>query len=380
MTSSLRDRVDAVIDTTLRDRRIVGTVTLVAEKGEVIYRRAAGFSDREAGQAMREDRLFRLSSVTKPVVSTAAMALIEQGKIALGDPVRRWLPDFRPRLADGSEPAITIRHLLTHTSGLGYAFGEPDDGPYRRAGISDGMDQPGLELEENLRRIASVPLLFAPGARWNYGLSLDVLGAVLARAADAPLPEVVRRLVTGPLGMRDTEFWAVDRARLAVAYADGEPEPVVMHDDHVIPFLSGGIRYAPSRALDPTSYPSGGAGMVGSAGDVLVLLQALCAGGSPILSEASVRAMTSDQIAPLTVDLRGPGWGFGFGAAILTAPELAQSPQSAGTYGWGGVYGHSWFVDPVRKIVVVSLTNTALAGMTGAYPVALRDAVYGVGT
>jgi CubicO group peptidase (beta-lactamase class C family) len=90
--------------------------------------------------------------------------------------------------------------------------------------------------------------------------------------------------------------------------------------------------------------------------------------------------MTSDQIAPLTVDLRGPGWGFGFGAAILTAPELAQSPQSAGTYGWGGVYGHSWFVDPVRKIVVVSLTNTALAGMTGAYPVALRDAVYGVGT
>jgi CubicO group peptidase (beta-lactamase class C family) len=153
-----------------------------------------------------------------------------------------------------------------------------------------------------------------------------------------------------------------------------------MHDDHVIPFLSGGIRYAPSRALDPASYASGGAGMVGSAGDIFLLLQTLCAGGPPILSEASARAMTSDQIAPLTVELRGPGWGFGLGPAILTAPALAQSPQSAGTYGWGGVYGHSWFVDPVRKIVVVSLTNTALAGMTGAYPEALRNAVYGVGT
>jgi CubicO group peptidase (beta-lactamase class C family) len=117
--------------------------------------------------------------------------------------------------------------------------------------------------------------------------------------------------------------------------------------------------------------------MNGSAPDILKLLETLCAGGAPLLSVASVKAMTSDQIAPLTVELLGPGWGFGYGAAILKNPQAAQSPQSAGTYLWGGVYGHSWFVDPAHKLVVVSLTNTAIAGMIGAFPTALRDAVYG---
>jgi CubicO group peptidase (beta-lactamase class C family) len=380
MKSNLKDRVDAVIDTAIREKRIVGTVTLIAENGETIYRRAAGLADREAGRAMREDQLFRLSSVTKPIVSSTAMAMIEQGKIALGDPVTKWLPDFRPRLADGSEPTITLRHLLTHTSGIGYTLEEPEEGPYHRAKISDGIDQPGLSLEENLRRIASVPLLFAPGENWNYGLSLDVLGAVMARAGGAPLPEMVRKHVAGPLGMRDTDFSVKDRARLTVAYADGKPEPVVMRDDHLVPFGSGeGVRYTPSRVFNPNSYPSGGGGMVGSAGDVFKLLQTLCAGGAPILSEASVRAMTSDQIAPFAVGWLGASWGFGFGAAILRSPMLAQTPQSAGSYEWGGVYGHSWFVDPVRKIVAISLTNTALAGMVGAYPLALRDAIYGIG-
>jgi CubicO group peptidase (beta-lactamase class C family) len=152
-----------------------------------------------------------------------------------------------------------------------------------------------------------------------------------------------------------------------------------MRDDHVVPFGVGGIRYAPSRLFNPQSYPSGGAGMAGSAGDILTFLETVRAGGAPILSAASAEAMTADQIAPLAVESFGPGWGFGFGAAILNSPGQALSPQSAGTYTWGGVYGHSWFVDPAHRVTVVSLTNTAIAGMFGAFPTALRDAIYGVG-
>jgi CubicO group peptidase (beta-lactamase class C family) len=377
MQTDLEKAVDGVIDAAIGEKRIVGTVTLIAQDGETVYQRAAGFADREAERAMREDQLFRLSSITKPIVSAAAMKLIEEGRLGLDDPVSKWLPEFRPRLADGSEPTITVRHLLTHTSGLSYAFAEPDEGPYHRANISDGLEQPGLSIEENLRRIASVPLLSPPGAAWIYSLSLDVLGAIMARAGGASLQDIVRSRVTSPLGMHDTDFSVVDPERLATAYADGEASPVRMGETHVVPFGPGGIRYAPGRALDPNSYASGGAGMNGSAPDTLRLLATLSAGGAPILSEESVKAMTSDQIAPLSVELLGPGWSFGFGAAVLTDPEAAQTPQSAGTYLWGGVYGHSWFVDPAKKLVVVALTNTAIAGMIGAFPTALRDAVYG---
>lgn len=380
MATELERRVDAVIDKAIEEKRIVGTVTLIAERGETVYRRAAGMADREAGKAMREDQLFLLSSVTKPIVSAAAMAMVERGIIALDGPVTKWLPDFRPRLADGREPSITTKHLLTHTSGLGYTLVEPEGGPYHLANVSDGLDQPGLSLEENFRRLLSVPLHFAPDDAWLYGLSLDVVGAILARAGGKPLPDVVRDLVTGPLEMRDTDFAVVDPARLATPYRDGTPAPKILRDGDVVPFPpGGGIRFAPSRVFDPGSYPSGGGGMVGAADDILKLLKALGAGGTPILSKASVDVMTSDQIAPLNIDLVEPGWSFGVGAAVLLAPEQTGTPQSVGTYGWSGVYGHSWFVDPVREVVLVSLTNTALAGMTGAYPLALRDAVYGVG-
>src|SRR5690242_9833095 len=136
-------RLDAVIEQALADKRVVGTVVLVARDGKVIYHRAAGEADREAHTPLREDAVFRLASMSKPLVSAAALALVDQGKLGLEDPVTRWLPDFRPRLADGREAVITVRQLLTHTAGLSYGFFEPEDGPYHRAGVSDGLDAPG---------------------------------------------------------------------------------------------------------------------------------------------------------------------------------------------------------------------------------------------
>jgi CubicO group peptidase (beta-lactamase class C family) len=374
---AMRNRLDSVIDTALEGKRIVGTVALVAQGGSVVYRRAAGFADREAGRPMVESQVFRLASLTKPIVTAAAMALIEQGKLTLADPVTKWLPEFRPALADGRVPLITIRHLLTHTAGLGYGFAQNGDGPYHRAGVCDGLDQPGLPMEENLRRLASVPLLREPGTAWQYSLSLDVLGGVLERVGDAPLQIVVKRLVTGPLGMLDTDFFAREPARLAVPYVDGTPEPLRMRDSHAVTGPAGGsVHFSLARALDPLSYPSGGAGMVGTADEFLTFLETLRTGGAPILSSATVQTMMMNQIGP-HLTLLGEGWGFGFGFAVLTNPQAAGTRQSVGTVRWGGAYGHSWFVDPQRELSVAILTDTAFEGMNGAFTEQMRDAVLG---
>jgi CubicO group peptidase (beta-lactamase class C family) len=185
----------------------------------------------------------------------------------------------------------------------------------------------------------------------------------------------VARFVTDPLAMKDTGFAVSDPSRLVVPYADGAEGPVRMCEVQRVKnaYGPGYIRFAPARVFDPDSYASGGCGMVGTAGDFARFLETLRTGGGPILSAAGVRAMTLNQ-----TDILGPrpGFGFGFGLSVLTDPAAAQTPQSAGTYAWGGVYGHSWFVDPVKSLTVVVLTNTAIEGMAGQFPYQIRDAVY----
>jgi CubicO group peptidase (beta-lactamase class C family) len=376
-SSSVAQELDNVISTALALNRIVGTVIMVAREGEIVYECAAGFADREVRRSARPDTIFRLASLTKPIVSAAALALVDQGKFALNDPVSKWIPEFRPRLADGHEPIVTIRHLLTHTSGLSYGCEEAEDGPYHQANVSDGLDQPGLSIAENLKRLASVPLWFEPGTNFQYSLALDVLGEVLARVEGKPLNDLIASLVTEPLAMRDTGFSISDSQRLAAAYFDAVPAPARMKDQQIVPFPPGaGLSFAPDRILDPNSYPSGGGGMAGTAEDFLVFLETLRKGGSPILRSETVATMTSNQIGDFMIDPERPGWGFGFGASILKDPVAAQTPQSAGTYAWGGVYGHSWFVDPHLELSVVALTNTTTEGVTGVFPAAIRDAVY----
>jgi CubicO group peptidase (beta-lactamase class C family) len=373
----LSAEVDRVIDQALSSGRIVGTVVLVARDGKLVYQRAAGLADREAGQSMRLDNLFRLASLTKPVVSTATMVLVERGQLSLDDPITRWLPGFRPALPNGERPPITVRQLLTHTSGLSYGFLQPPGSEYHRAGISDGLDEPGRSMEDNLARLASVALIFRPGEGWQYSLSLDVLGAVIERVSGCRLPEAVKQLVTDALGMKDTDFAVRDAERLAAAYADGPEQPVRMGNPHIVPFGDGaGIVFAPSRVFDSRSYPSGGTGMVGTAPEFLRFLETLRSGGGPLVKPDTATAMMRNQVGDLPVNARGPGWGFGFGAAVLKDPERAGSSQSAGTWGWGGVYGHSWFIDPANRLTVVGLTNTAIEGMAGLFPTELRNAVY----
>lgn len=376
--SPMGERIDTVLERALAAQRLVGAVILVSHAGKSVYRRAAGMADREAGKPMQEDALFRFASVSKPIVSTTALVLVAQGRLRLDDLLVRWLPDFQPRLPDGRVPPISIRHLMTHTAGLSYRFFEEENGPYARADVSDGMDDSGITLMENVRRIASAPLLYAPGTEWRYSIATDVLGAVIEQVTDMSLAEAVAALVTKPLDMHDTGFTAVDAQRLAVAYADGSPEPRRLQSPDFVPFIEGttGFRLSPDRALDASAYPSGGAGMVGSAGDFIRLLETLRQGGSPLFPRSLVTEMTANQISELPMAF-WPGRGFGLGITVLKDPVAAQTPESVGTWRMGGTYGHSWFVDPQRQLSVVAFTNTALEGMSGPFVDELCRAVYG---
>jgi CubicO group peptidase (beta-lactamase class C family) len=367
--------LDAVLDEAIANRKIVGGVLIVSLRGQRVYERAVGYADRETRRDTQPDTIFRWASLTKPLVAAATLALTERGVIALEDPVTRFLPEFRPRTADGKTPEITVRHLVTHTAGLTYKLSETNiDGPYHRANVSDGMDQPGLSIEENLRRIVSAPLLRAPGSGWRYSIATDVLGEYLARAAGTPLPALMRSLVTGPIGAIDSDFTVSDRSRLATAYADGKEEPVRMGPYHETPFGEQMLSYAPDRMFNPDSYPSGGGGMSGTAGDFMRFLETVRSGGAPILSKTSVDQLST--VKPGDFEVSIPGWKWALGWPVLVDPEKTGTPQTPGSWLWGGVYGNSWFVDPRRELSVVLLTNTAIAGMVGALPNAVRDAIY----
>lgn len=374
----LPERINKVIDKTLTDKRLAGVVIKVALDGQLIYSRAAGYASRELNQPMRENALFRLASVSKPYTSTAALILVAQGRLKLGDRVDRWLPGFQPRLENGETPAMTVRHLMTHTAGLTYRFFQEEGGSYEQAGVSDGMDQSGITLEENLKRLASVPLLYDPGTQWRYSIATDVLGAVIANVSGNTLSETIRSLITRPLDLTDTSFVAVDPQRLTSAYADDVPGLRLMENPDRLAFVEGtaGFRLAPDRALDSTAYPSGGAGMVGSAGDFLQLLETLRKGGAPLLPESLVREMSANQIGDLPMPF-WPGRGFGLGITVLKDAAAANTAESLGTWRMGGTYDHSWFVDVKQRLSVVAFTNTALEGMSGPFTVDLCNAIYG---
>ena len=186
--------IQSVVWQALEDRRLVVAVIRVARDGELIHPQAVGFADRESVRPMDLKAVFRLSSMSKPIVTTAALMLLAQGQLDLEPGIECWLLEFQPTLADGREVRITVRQLLSDTAGLGYRFFEVDaDGYYARAGVSDGMNASDISLTENLRRLATVPLLYAPGTAWGYSLATDVLGALIERIHGRPLDEAVQQ-------------------------------------------------------------------------------------------------------------------------------------------------------------------------------------------
>ncbi|TWF47392.1 serine hydrolase domain-containing protein [Neorhizobium alkalisoli] len=376
--SSIVSRLDAVIGGAIAAERIVGAVVLVSLGGETIYSKATGFDDREAGLPMRTDAIFRLASVSKLFTATAVMALVGRGQLDLDRPITEWLPNFAPTFRD--KPAfITLRHLLSHSAGLSYGFFEPEGGPLAQAGVSDGMDRTDLTLSQNIDRLSGVPLVFEPGSAFRYSLGIDVAGAVIEAATGVSLPEAMRDLVTGPLGLQDTGFTLSDISRLAAAYADDTAKPRRMLEPDCLPFLPGmaSVTMDPARVFEHKAFPSGGAGMVGTASEILRLIETLRQGGGELMIAKHTSEMARDQIAGIEIE-GSPGLGYGLSFSILRDSKLAGTAEPPGTWRWGGAYGHSWFSDPQNGLTAVALTNTAFEGMSGAgrFSADLSRAIY----
>jgi CubicO group peptidase (beta-lactamase class C family) len=368
-------KVDAALDQAIEERRLVGAVLMAAQDGKTVYARAVGFADRENGTPMRLDTVFRLASTSKAFTAMAAAALISRGKLALDDPVSKVLPYFTPRLPGGGKAKIRVVHLLSHTAGLDYGMFQGADGPYRRAGVSDGLDLTPLTLEENLKRLASVPLFFTPGTEWRYSLATDVLGGVVAAVYGAPFDVAVRELVCEPLGLAASVFSVSPGTVMpAKPYYSASPEPLPMHPlDQNVPMESFTLHFSPDRAFHPEAFPSGGAGMLSTAADMLRLLEAIRNDGTPVAAPKILREMKKPFTAP---DVVVPGVAHALGWSVVTDRAKLPTPQANGTLAWSGLYGSMWFVDPQNKLSVILLTNTAIEGMIGKVTLDVRDALY----
>lgn len=391
----------AKLDETLRGlvegRSTPGIAVLILQNGRPIYRRSVGVREVGSAAPIGENDMFRLASMTKAVTSVAAMILIEQGKIGLDDPVSRFLPEFanlRVRGPDGTEgPASrppTIRELLTHTAGLSYNF---INNPrlvdaYREARISDGLDQPELTTADAMQRLASVPLGYQPGTGWEYSLATDVLGAVIEKMTGASLEAFVTQNIAKPLGIQSFVFNAPETTRASFVQVTRPAEatgalgtgyvPVAGLEAVPFPATKGTANLDPNRAFSPTAYNSGGAGMSGTIGDYARFLQMLLNEGEldgvRVLRAETVRQMTQNATGSMPT-LRGPGWGFTLGFGIVTDPAAAKTRLPISSYGWGGIYGTQFWIDPTNRVVGLVMTQTAIIG-SGPIANPIREAFY----
>ena len=362
------ERLSAALQAYADDEQLAGSVTLVARRGEIAYLEAFGERDRASGAPMREDTIVRIASQTKAIVSTAAMLLQEEGALLIADPVGDYLPEFRettvavPRAGGGYDvvPAarqITIRDLLTHTSGYDYGTGIAED-RWREAGIQgyyfSERDEP---IQATVARTAALPASAHPGERWIYGYSTDILGALVERVSGMPLDRFLEERLFDPLDMRDTHFYLpqAKRDRLATVYA--------MRDRKLERAPESGAAGQGGFVDGPRMSFSGGAGLLSTARDYVRFLQMLLNGGEldgrRILSRKTVELMTIDHLGDIAFR---QGQGFGLGFSILEDVGARGTPGSAGEYGWGGAYHSTYWVDPKEDLVVVHLTQLIPAG------------------
>jgi len=392
-------KLDQVLRELVEGHSTPGIVVLILQNGQPVYSRGVGVREVGSVALIGETDMFRLASMTKAVTSVAAMILIEEGKIGLNDPVSRFLPEFanlRVRGPDGTEgPASrppTIRELLTHTAGFSYNFINNPRliNAYRDARVTDGLDQPEVTTAEAMRRLASVPLGYQPGTGWEYSLATDVLGAVIEKVSGASLGAFVTERIARPLHIQNFVFSAPENIRSKFVQVTRPAQvtgalgtgyvPVVGLEAVPFPATKGTANLDPNRAFSPTAYNSGGGGMSGTIGDYSRFLQMLLnegeLDGARVLRADTVRQMTQNATGNMPT-LRGPGWGYTLGFGILIDPAAAKSRVPAGSYGWGGIYGTQFWIDPTNRVVGLVMTQTAIIG-SGAISIPIREAFYTV--
>jgi CubicO group peptidase (beta-lactamase class C family) len=382
-SSSRLDSLSARLQHYVDEGDLAGSVLLVARDGNLVYNRAFGWRDREAGDAMEVDDLFRIASQTKAIVSAAVLILQERGWLAIGDPLSKYLPEFAnttvavARDEGGfdvvpAERPITIRDLLTHTAGIGYGWG-PAQSAWEEAGILGWYFAERDEtMADVVTRMASLPMNAQPGSAFVYGYATDILGVVVEKVSGRSLAEFLRAEIFEPLGMHNTYFFVpADAAdQLAVVYG--------IRDGALVRAPDAGTMEAQGHYLEgPRAAFSGGAGLVSTATDYARFLQMMLNGGElggvRILSPVTVRLMTSDHLRDLRL---GPGEGFGLGFLVATNVGARGLPGSTGEFAWGGAYHSTYWVDPSQRLVVVYLTQLIPAGAIDDHAV-VRAMVYG---
>ncbi|HJQ20069.1 MAG TPA: serine hydrolase domain-containing protein [Gemmatimonadaceae bacterium] len=358
-------RIDTFLQAYVDSNRIAGAVALVMRDGDVVYERAVGWADREAQRRMTPGAMFRIASQSKALTSVAIMMLVEQGRIALSDPVSRFIPAYAHTTvavtADSVVPAkrpITIRNLLTHTSGISYGTDAIVASRYSAVGLGPEAGYGWYTADKNepicatMERLASVPFVRQPGEAWVYGYSSDILGCVVERASGMTLDEFIHERIARPLRMTDTYFYvpASSRERLVAVYASDS----IGHFSRAPEGPRGQGHYidGPRRSF------SGGAGLVSTARDYGRFLQMLLNGGelngARILAPRTVQLMTTNQVDTL---FGGSGMGFGLGFSVVQRVGADDTPSPVGTFGWGGAYGSTYRVDPADHLVIVFMLN-----------------------
>jgi len=376
MSAQKLERISAAFKKEIDQGKFPGAVVLVARKGKLVYADAVGLQDKAAGKAMAKDSLFRIYSMSKPLVSVAAMMLVEEGRIQLTDPVSKYLPPLKAMTVSVAKadsefakitytqvPAdreMTVQDLLRHTAGL--AYGEiTQNAPVKEALGKAGIYKTAIDYDardlapaEQVERLSKVPLAHQPGTVWEYSLASDVLGRVVEAAAGERLGDFLDKRLFKPLKMTDTAFWVpkdkLGRLAEPLATDPASGKPIVLID------------VAAQPAAD-----SGGAGGVSSAADYLRFSQMLLNGGQldgvRILSRNSIALMTSDHLstriaAPVTPGellLGVPGYTFGLGFAVRQGAGVAGVPGSAGEFMWAGYAGTYFWVDPKEEITAVMM-------------------------
>jgi CubicO group peptidase (beta-lactamase class C family) len=361
----------------LAHKKIAGALTLVARRGRIAHLAPVGMMDVERGVPMREDTIFRIYSMSKPITSVALMTLYERGAFQLEDPVHRFIPAWRDLQVyeAGNYPAfatrpparpMTVRDLLTHMSGLTYGFMERTnvDRAYRRLDVGER----GRTLDEMIATLAKLPLEFSPGTRWNYSVATDVLGHLIERISGRRLDVFLRDEIFAPLGMVDTGFHVpADRVdRLASNYLRAPDKTLRVEDDRIA-----------SAYAEPPAYLSGGGGLVSTARDYARFCQMLLNGGelagARILGRKTIELMTMNhlpggqdiaqlnlggQFSQVTYD----GVGFGLGFSVTLDLARAQTVGSVGEYAWGGAASTAFWIDPAEQLIVIFMTQFMPSG------------------
>jgi CubicO group peptidase (beta-lactamase class C family) len=365
-------KLDAMLEEATQKEQVPGLVAMVVKNGQVVYHSAKGFADVESGIKMEKNSIFRIASQTKAITSTAIMMLWEEGKIRLDDPISIYIPEFKnPQVISGfrysdttystkpSSREITIRHLLTHTSGLGYGVIDGDERMkmiYHKAGVVDLFTTEKITIGESVKRLAKLPLHHEPGAKFTYSEGLDVLGYLVEIVSGMPFDQFLKTRIFDPLGMNDTRFY------LSEAQA---PRLVTVHTRKDNKWASFPVTF-----YDP-AYPktgaraffSGGAGLSSTTEDYAKFLQMYLNGGSyngkRILSPTTINTMMQNQVGDLWNADKYHGIGFG----VVTDKGVAMGGiGSKGTFDWGGYFNTQYFADPQTGIIGLIFKQTSGAG------------------